>query len=258
MFRFWPDATPDGKTQRRVVGVGGDQVVEVGVLEEELVDHVGADRRGVTDQDRLVLVGESAQAVRQSRSGWRRTSGCSSGSRSAPGGAARRRCRTVALAVISSSSNGVGCERAVEAGEHASGVDGVRLVLFESSRRWRRSGPGHARSVRRAWRRTGRGCTPACRRPTAARSPSRRHRSSSRVVVEAARQLVGAGLGHHRQHAAARTTVLGLVLAGLDVELLDRIEVEVLQRAADGVVGVVAAVDGEVEVATVAAVEQRR
>src|SRR4029079_32710 len=46
--------------------------------------------------------------------------------------------------------------------------------------------------------------------------------------VGADRQIVRAGLGDDAQHAAGRTSVLGLVLHRLDLELLHRFEVEVL------------------------------
>ena len=60
------------------------------------------------------------------------------------------------------------------------------------------------------------------------------------------------------KNAAGGAAVFGLVLLRLDVEFLNRFDVEVLQRAADRVVGVVAAVDEEVDVAAAAAVEGDR
>src|SRR5207244_13076943 len=58
-------------------------------------------------------------------------------------------------------------------------------------------------------------------------------------LVRASLAVVRAGLGDDGQDAASGAAVLGLVLLRLAVELLHRLNVEVLQRAADSVVGVV-------------------
>ena len=70
--------------------------------------------------------------------------------------------------------------------------------------------------------------------------------------------VVGAALGDDVHHAAVAAAVFGLGARGDEVELLDRLEREELQQAADGVVVVVAAVDLVVDVAAVAAVDLRR
>ena len=72
------------------------------------------------------------------------------------------------------------------------------------------------------------------------------------------RPVVGAALGDDVHHAAVAAAVLGLEALRQEVELLDRLEREQLQQAADGVVVVVAAVDLVVDVAAVAAVDLRR
>ena len=83
-----------------------------------------------------------------------------------------------------------------------------------------------------------------------------------RLVAEqregAAVIVVGAALGDDVHHAAVAAAVLGLEALGHEVELLNRLEREELQQAADGVVVVVAAVDLIVHVAAVAAVDLRR
>ena len=69
---------------------------------------------------------------------------------------------------------------------------------------------------------------------------------------------VRAALGHDIHDAAVAAAVLGLVARGDEVELLNGLEREELQEAADGVVVVVAAVDLVVQVAAVAAANLRR
>ena len=84
------------------------------------------------------------------------------------------------------------------------------------------------------------------------------HLRVAEQLEEAALQLVRAALGDDVHHAAVAAAVLGLVALRDEVELLDRLEREELQQAADGVVVVVAAVDLVVEVAAVAARDLRR
>ena len=94
-----------------------------------------------------------------------------------------------------------------------------------------------------------------------ARSSRSRSSRSSRVAEErepAAAVVVRAALGDDVHHAAVAAAVLGLVALGDEVELLDRLEREELQQAADRVVVVVAAVDLVVDVAAVAAADLRR
>ena len=71
-------------------------------------------------------------------------------------------------------------------------------------------------------------------------------------------EVVRAALGDDVHHAAVAAAVFGLVALRDEVELLDRLEREELEQAADGVVVVVAAVDLIVDVAAVAAADLRR
>ena len=68
-------------------------------------------------------------------------------------------------------------------------------------------------------------------------------------------QLVRAGLRHNCQYAARRAAVLGLVVLRLNLEFLDVFDREVLQGAANRVVGVVSAIHDVVDVTAVASVE---
>ena len=71
-------------------------------------------------------------------------------------------------------------------------------------------------------------------------------------------EVVRAALGDDVHDAAVAAAVLGLVALRDEVELLNGLEREELQEAADGVVVVVAAVDLVVDVAAVAAANLRR
>ena len=127
------------------------------------------------------------------------------------------------------------------------------------ARRRRSSAPCSGRSGRRTSRRTDSGGSPAW--PTLfsfSVSRLRVHRLVAEAREPAAVRLVGAALGDDVHHAAVAAAVLGLVALGDEVELLDRLEREELQQAADGVVVVVAAVDLVVDVAAVAAGDLRR
>src|SRR5207253_295719 len=83
------------------------------------------------------------------------------------------------------------------------------------------------------------------------------HRLVAKELEEAALPEIGAALGDHVQHAAVAAAVLGLEPLRLKVELLDRLQRELLQQSADSVVVVVAAVDLVVDVAAGAAVDLR-
>jgi hypothetical protein len=83
-------------------------------------------------------------------------------------------------------------------------------------------------------------------------------RSIAQELEGAAGPDVGAALGDHVHHAADASSVLGLVVRRLEIELLDGLQREQLQQATDRIVVVVAAVDQVVDVATVAAVDLRR
>src|SRR5262249_23079896 len=50
---------------RRILGVGRDEVLEVGVLEQELVNLVGADLPGVSGKDRVIAVADRAERARK-------------------------------------------------------------------------------------------------------------------------------------------------------------------------------------------------
>src|SRR4030095_2185088 len=68
-------------------------------------------------------------------------------------------------------------------------------------------------------------------------------------------ELVRAAFSDDVHHAAVAAAVLRFVARRLEVELLDGLEREELQQAADGVVVVVAAVDLVVDVSAVAAAQ---
>ena len=78
------------------------------------------------------------------------------------------------------------------------------------------------------------------------------------VLEDGAPELVGAALGDDLDRAAVGAAGVGAEALGLEVELADGVEREVLHQAADGVVVVVAAVDQVVDVAAAAARHLRR
>ena len=77
------------------------------------------------------------------------------------------------------------------------------------------------------------------------------------VLEDRALELVGAALGDDLEGAAVGAARVGAEALGLEVELADRVEREVLHQAADRVVVVVAAVDQVVDVAAAAARDLR-
>ena len=83
------------------------------------------------------------------------------------------------------------------------------------------------------------------------------HTLVAEVHEAAAGEVVGTALGHDIHHATVAAAEFGLVTLRDEVELLDRLEREELQQAADGIVVVVAAVDLVIDVATVAARDLR-
>ena len=88
---------------------------------------------------------------------------------------------------------------------------------------------------------------------------ARRLRVEAFVAIElvgASFEVIRASLRDDSQHAAGRAAEFRFVLLRLNIEFLHCLDVVVLQRTADGVVGVVAAIDEEVDVAAAAAVER--
>ena len=88
---------------------------------------------------------------------------------------------------------------------------------------------------------------------SAQRGIDQRRRRLQRLVAREDRggavPVVGARLGDHVHHRRARAAERGRILVGGDLEFLHRVFRNVVQHAADGVVIVVGAVDGDVAAA---------